>query len=330
MKSIVKGGVGAMSTKNMILAIFLAIVLVVFVVLVALYGFGDSEDRFDDPVIQGDKDVGSVITYDVVEGGSGTFDMEIIGQSGSYYFADVTSLATLAGSETYWLMFHKETGLLRFSEEGEEITFDFEGEEITLIESLITGEEGDVWVFASSEDDGVPYIIECTVGDVTVKAELNSIDGIVEPTGDYERSEALDEYYIYSFEGTMHGEGSTGNIYFYTVADCNGGLGLLMLTDSTYIDGDGNEVEETTVGYELSTSMLDFLYQSFTFGLPPVGTEEKSTIDGDILCSKYYFNYMGAEVTSFIDEDTQIIYEAFVDMPGDVYTAILEEYFVPA
>ena len=333
MKSIIRGRNGAMSTKNMIIVILLAAILIGFVILVALYGFVDPEDRFDDPVVQGDKDVGSVLTYEIVDEGK-TFEMEIIGQSGSYYFVDVSGLAVLAGAEHGWQMFHKETGLLRFGEEGEEVEIEVDGETVILVESFTTGEEGDIWMFASSAEDGIPYVIELTMDDVTLRAELITME-IIEPTEDYERPEALDEYFVYDVVITDAEGETTGTAYYYVVALCRSDYGLLELSVNIVTDEDGEEVEEITVGYELqSMSLRDFLFMAFTMGIPSTITEEISTVDGDKECNLHHiemtFEGSHLEMTSYADDKMKVVYEVTYELDGERMEGTLIEYSIPA
>jgi len=331
--SISKRTDGAMSTKNKIMVIFVALVLVLFAVLVALYGFVDPEGPFDDPVMQGDKDVGSVFTYEITEGGISitSFEVEIIAQSGSYYMIDLAVFVSALGSDSRFQMIHKETGALRFAEEGDETEFEFEGDTIMLIQWTLTGEEGDEWMFASCEDDGIIYVIECTIDDDTVRAELTSTD-IIEPAGDYKRSSALDEYFTHSIEGIKGGAEVTGEMFFHTVAEAGNMLGYVQIMIITYEDEEGEEVEETFVGYEFGTMTLqEYLYDAMTFGglLPPEGTEMLDTIDGEILCDRYHVAIGTDEGSFYLDPVGKMLYKMQTFEAGDEYTTILIEYNIP-
>jgi len=333
LRSISKRIDGAISTKNKIIVVFLAIVLVLFAVLVALYGFTDPEDLFDDPEIQGDKDIGSVFTYEMTEGDIGItfFEAEIIAQGGSYYLMDVSVMAAATGSDSRFQMIHKVTGALRFAEEGEEMEFEFEGETITLIQWTIIGEEGDIWMFASCEDDGIIYIIECTIDDDTVKAELISTD-IIEPAGDYERSSALDEYFTHSIEGIKGGAEVTGEMFFHVVAEAGNMLGYVQIMIITYEDEEGEEIEEIFVGYEFGTMTLqEYLYDAMTFSglLPPEGTEMLDTIDGEIICDWYHVVIGTDEGSFYLDPVGKMLYKMQTFEDGDEYTTILIEYNIP-
>ena len=341
MKSITRGRTGAMSTMNVIIVVLLVVILVGFTVLVALYGFVDPEDRFDDPVIEGDKGIGTIFTYEIVDEEI-TVEMEIIGESGSYYFVDVSDIATLVGIGMNWQMFHKETGLLRFGEEGEEIEVEIDGEDATLLESFVTGEMGDVWMFAASGEDGIPYIIEVELGDVTVRAELVEIT-IVEPTGEYERSDALDEYYIYSLVTTLDDEEiSVSTAYYRVVAVCNGGFGLLELIVTVEEDEDGEEVEILIVGYELQDmTMTEYIFESTTDGLRKMRDRELETMDGVLTCDVYHGDLFDdglpgitLEMTTYANAEISLVY--LVNMvydgmePEMEMNMTLEEYSLPA
>ena len=321
-----------MSTKNIIIISALAVVLVVFGVLVALYGFAEDPEMFDDETIQGDKAVGSEFIYTVdVDGDVVDVTVSIVGESGSYYLLDVTELVALLDDEDglqAFIMIHKETGELRFGEEGDERTFDFEEEELTLLEWSVLGEEGAAWLIASCEDDGIPYILEFSFGDETITAELTEVN-IVEPEEEFERSEALDEYYFFDFEGSMDGREGSGIVYYHVVADCGPlGWAFVEISEGTFIDDDGNEYEEVTVGYVVyDMTLLEFLTNVFTGGLPAVGTEEISTIDGDITCDTYTQVLGPFEINTWIGENGAVYKSGLAT--GE-YTIILNEYSLPA
>jgi hypothetical protein len=324
--------IGTKDVRVKTLAIVILLVLMIAVLAVAIYKNPNvPEDIFDDPVVQGDKDIGSILAYSIVDSDGDTFDLEIIGQSGSYYFADMTGLAELVGSETAYQMFHKETGALRFAEEGDPVRFEFDGETKDLASWTSVTEGGAEWVFYSCEEDGIPYVIEVTVEDDSVRAELLSAEGIVEPSEDYERPGILDQFFVYSVVATVDGEDTERTTYYRNAVVADDGMyGILELSVGTEEDEEGNEVETYEVGYLFEPlNIFDYIFESMTaFGLAEKGEPKTlDTIDGEITCDSYTTD-MGelGTITVYVDPATNIAYAGDVDYQGEKYAMELVEY----
>ncbi|MDR3205837.1 MAG: hypothetical protein LBT41_01895 [Candidatus Methanoplasma sp.] len=325
MTSTIKIGAGSVSVKTLAIAILL--VLMVAVMAVAIYKNPNaSEDLFDDPVIQGGKGIGSTLTYSIVDT-EDTFDLEIVGESGSYYFADLTALAALVGSETEYQMFHKETGALRFAEAGDPERFEFDGETKELVVWTGITEGGVEWVFHSCEDDGIPYVIEIAAEDDSARAELLSTD-IIEPSGDYERPDLLDKYFIYEL---TDGDDAVSTVYYRNAVVAEGGMyGILKLTVGAEEDEDGNEAETYQAEYLLaSVDVHEFIFDFVTsFGSAVVsGSEVLDTVDGEITCDVYTIDTGDAgSITAYADTSAKIVYAADIETQEETHHMELLEY----
>ena len=329
MKAITENKSGMMSTKRIIIISTLSVLLIALVVLIALYGFKEPAGMFDDEEIDGEMAMGTVFTYEIdIDGTVTSVDVEIIGESGSYYLLDVSEILTVVtgGSSEGYMMIHKETGELRFAEEGDEQTIEFDDEEITLIKWSVDDEDGCTWMFASCEDDGIPYVIECIFGDEVLEFQFTDVE-IVEPEGQFERPSELDEYYFYDVEGTVEGREAVGKMYFHVVADCGDGkFAFVQIFEGTYTNDDGTEEDEFTIGYEIqSMTLLEFLTASLAGGTL-AEPETLSTIDGDVECDVYELAAFG--LTAYLGEENGIIYRVDFALPTE-YGWTLFDYSAP-
>ena len=288
----------------------------------------DSKDnRFNDPLIQGDMGLGSKFTYNVVEykidGTATTYTgsdptLTIVGESGSYYMLS-TNLSFFSGPVA---MIHKQTGEARFSSSVGSDSITYGGDEISLKKwdfvaydsNSESGSNYTGFVFSSNPDDAIPYKVSViseyketggTSYSRECKLELKS--SVIEDAAEFVPSDKLGKGFVYSISGTEDGVKGTGEYVFQYVADGAGDTGFAMM----WADAKAGEWKTKMISFDLLSSTEDIndaVYDFFVNGTI-TSTDTISTIDGKVLCDVYtYITYSGDKETLYVGHDSGIVY----------------------
>ncbi|MDR0888128.1 MAG: hypothetical protein LBM39_02965 [Candidatus Methanoplasma sp.] len=353
----VAGSIGAKSGSNKKLVAFaiigVAVILVIAVIAVAFLGGGSGgpqapyeSDVYGDPVIQGDLGINTTFTYSA---GGETVTVKIVGQSGSYYLLDVSSISGKIGLDAQYQMIHKTNGSLRFGLEKGSDTYTTGGSEKKLtVWTIIDGSDSSgkdiVWTFSVSSDDGIPYKIKAVSGADTVEADFSSVSKV--SSGSYSKPSVVGTYYEYSLDGKIDGSTARGILDAGVAAEVSGSCVYAFVTDAKVSGKDYRSVDYGSGPSDLTQTV----FVKFTAFTTVDGQFEITTIDGAKLCNRYVlsekFPHVGEGgyasevkidvVNAYADPTTHVVYryilnlntldaEGNISTTEDNFTLILKE-----
>jgi len=177
MKQKIEGRSGAVGTIAIVIIVAL-IIVVAAVSVVLVINMTDDKDNNDVPELHTHMSIGSTITYEVTEGPSSTFILEVIGTNTYNYALDVSPISSLLGTNMKYQTFNIDTGELRFAENEGVSTAVINGESVELKSFELTDNDKIKWTFFTRADltSEVPLMFECVKGTQKLKAELKSTE----------------------------------------------------------------------------------------------------------------------------------------------------------